>query len=82
MAFKHMLLLSFLLLCLLSALTQGRRLGAEIESRGREGKVEPQFGKVKQQVQEVEEHDLGEGGDEVLVGMDYTPASRKSPVHN
>ncbi|KAL9670510.1 hypothetical protein QQ045_008063 [Rhodiola kirilowii] len=80
---KHMFVLSFLLLCFLSALAEGRRLRVEMESNGKD-QVEPRVYQVEQK--QVKEHELsgaeGEGGDEVLVGMDYTPASRKSPVHN
>uniref|UniRef100_A0A7N0ZSQ3 Uncharacterized protein n=1 Tax=Kalanchoe fedtschenkoi TaxID=63787 RepID=A0A7N0ZSQ3_KALFE len=81
-----MLLLGFLSLFLFSALTEGRRIGAEMKSKGNEGKFKPQVEQTEQQVRVAEEHELGEveseGSDEVAVDMDYTPASRKSPVHN
>ncbi|KAJ8769516.1 hypothetical protein K2173_005119 [Erythroxylum novogranatense] len=70
---KHLLLVAFLLLCFVSKAVTARRLLKEADNH--------QVKKDQNDLQIPQGNERLPDPDE-LVGMDYTPARKKPPIHN
>ncbi|CAI0554820.1 unnamed protein product [Linum tenue] len=81
---KHLLLAAFFLLCFISPCAQGRRLKEVVshEEKHEVVAVEAKEHSNKLDNLEVPSKETHLPDADELVGMDYSPASKKPPTHN
>ncbi|CAB4269024.1 unnamed protein product [Prunus armeniaca] len=79
--FKHLLLVAFILLCFISITAEGRSLGVVSKSSDDGHQKSHDLHDPFKQKEEDHEGLLPDESNDLLA-MDYTPASKKPPIHN